>query len=153
MGTGVGVTTGAMVGVGAGVAVRFNINGIFYTRKTDENGTAALDINLPPRTYVITAEYNGLRASNTITVKSVLSTSDLTMRYLDGSQFKAKLLDGQGRPYPNQNITFNINGRLYKKLTNDEGIAALDIRLLPGEYIITSSFNGLNAANKVTITG
>ncbi len=74
------------------------------------------------------------------------------MSYNDGSKFTASLLDGQGRSYANQNIKFNINGVFYDKTTDINGEAKLNINLLPGQYIITSSYNGYNAANKVTIS-
>ena len=139
--------------VGAGVSVKFNINGVFYTRTSDANGYVKMNINLPPGTYTVTAEYNGLKASNKIKVLSVLETMDLSMKYGDGSKFEAKILDGQGRPYASQTVKFNINGVFYTKTTESDGIARLNINLLAGEYIITSSYNGLNAANKVTISG
>ncbi len=82
----------------------------------------------------------------------VLKAEDITMKYLDGTQFKANLVDGQGKPYADQNITFNVNGILYDRLTDSNGQAKLNIRLQPGEYIITSSFNGGNIANKITVT-
>ena len=137
--------------VGAGVKVTFNINGVFYERTTDATGHAGLNINLVPGTYTITAEYNGLRASNTIKVLSVLETRDLYMKFRDGSKFEVKVLDGQGNPYSSKIVTFNINGVFYQRMTDDNGIASLSINLLAGDYIITSSFNGLNAANNVRI--
>ena len=139
--------------VGAGVSIQLNINGVFYTRTSDANGYVKMNINLPPGTYIITAEYKGLRASNTIKVLSVLETKDLVMKYKDGSKFEAKVLDGQGKPYGGQTVTFNINGVFYTKTTEADGIARLKINLLAGEYIITSMYNGLNSANKVTISG
>ena len=84
--------------VGAGVSVQLNINGVFYTRTSDANGYVKMNINLPPGTYTVTAEHNGLKASNKITVLSVLETKDLVMKYGDGSKFEAKILDGQGIP-------------------------------------------------------
>jgi hypothetical protein len=138
--------------VGEGVAVKLNINGVFYTRTTNASGYMSMNINLPPGTYTVTAEYNGLRASNTIRVLSTLQTRDLSMRYKDGSKFEAKILDGQGRPYAGQTVSFNINGVFYQRVTGDDGVARLSINLIAGEYIITSMFNGLNAANKVTIS-
>ena len=111
-----------------------------------------MNINLPPGEYTVTAEYNGLRASNTITVLSVLQTKDLSMKYMDESNFEVKILDGQGKPYAGQTATFNINGVFYQKVTDEDGIAKLTINLIAGEYIITSTYNGLNAANKVTIS-
>ena len=126
---------------------------MLYTRTSDANGYVKMNINLPPGTYIITAEYKGLRMSNTIKVLSVLEAKDLVMMYHDGSQFKAKVLDGQGRPYAGQTVTYNINGVFYTKTTDGDGIAALTINLPAGEYIITSMYNGLNVANKVTIIG
>ena len=110
-----------------------------------------MNINLPPGTYIITDEYKGLRASNTIKVLSVLETKDLNMKFRDGSKFEAKVLDGQGNPYAGQTVTFNINGVFYTKTTDADGIARLNINLPAGTYIITSMYNGLNAANNVKI--
>ena len=139
--------------VGAGEVVTFNINGVFYNRTTDENGIATLNINLLPGDYIITADYKGCRAANNITVLPVLKAEDLKMKYMDGSQFKVNLVDGQGNPYAGQYVTFNVNGKLYDKLTDVNGQAALNIRLPSGEYIITSSYNGVNIADRITITG
>ena len=139
--------------VGKNEIVTFNVNGIFYKRTTDEKGIATLNINLPPSDYIITADYKGCKISNKIKVLQVLNAEDIIMNYLDGTQFKANLVDGQGKPYKNQMITFNVNGVFYNRLTDSNGQAALNIRLIPGEYIITSSFNGCNIANKITITG
>ena len=139
--------------VGAGVSIQLNINGVFYTRTSDANGYVKMNINLPPGTYIVTAEYKGLRVSNTINVLTVLEAKDLVMKYHDGSQFKVKVLDGQGRPYAGQTVTYNINGVFYTKISGDDGIAGLTINLPAGEYIITSMYDGLNVANKVTIIG
>ena len=137
--------------VGAGVSIQLNINGVFYTKTSDANGYVKMNINLPPGTYIITAEYKGLRASNTIKVLSVLETKDLNMKFRDGSKFEAKVLDGQGNPYAGQTVTFNINGVFYTKTTDADGIVRLNINLPAGTYIITSMYNGLNAANNVKI--
>ena len=139
--------------VGAGEVVTFNVNGVFYNRTTDENGIATLNINLSPGDYVITADYKGCRAANNIAVLPVLKAEDLKMKYMDGSQFKVDLVDGQGNPYAGQNITFNVNGVFYNRTTDANGQAELNIRLPSGEYIITSSYNGVNVANRITITG
>jgi len=138
--------------VGAGEKVTFNVHGVLYTRTTNESGIAKLNINLEPGQYIITTSYNNCNVSNNITVVPVLNASDLSMKYMDGSQFKATLLDGQGKPCAGQNITFNINGVFYDRLTDSNGVANLNIRLMVGEYIITSSYNGCNVANTITIT-
>ena len=138
----------------ANTTVKFNINGVFYTRVTDENGTASLGIRLNPKSYVITA-YNpatGEERANNITVMPTLVTKDLSMKYLDGSNFTALTLDGQGKPLANQNVSFNVNGVFYHKVTNKDGIASLGIRLMSGEYIITSYWNDFQTGNTIKIS-
>jgi len=137
----------------AGVTVKLNINGVFYERVTNESGYINFKINLIPGTYTVTAEYKGLKASNTVKVLPVLTAKDISMRYHDGTKFEAKLVDGQGKPFANPAITFNINGVFYNKNTDANGIARLNINLMVGEYIITSAYSPIGAAlsNKITI--
>ena len=135
-----------------GKNVTFNINGVFYTRTADENGVVSLAINLRPGEYIITTIYEGLDIGNNIVVLPTLVTSDLNMTYRDGSKFTAQTLDGQGKPLVNQNVTFNVNGRLYFKTTGDDGVASLTINLMSGKYIITSSWNDFQTGNNITIS-
>ena len=138
--------------VGENQTVTFNINGVMYERKTNASGHAKLSINLPPGDNVITAMYGGCNVANNITVLPVLSAEDLTKKYGDLTPFIANLVDGQGSPLANATVKFNINGRMYERNTNGTGQAKLNINLIAGEYIITSSYNGANIANKITIT-
>ena len=132
--------------------VTFNINGVFYTRTTDENGVVSLGISLRPGEYVITTMYEGLDLGNTVTVLPTLVTHDLNMKYMDGSNFTAQTLDGQGNPLANQNVSFNVNGVFYHKVTDDNGFASLTIRLMSGKYIITSSWNDFQTGNNIIIS-
>ena len=78
--------------------INFNINGVIYTRTTDANGTAKLNINLAPNNYTITSINlaTGERASNLISVKSVIVDNyDLVKYYLNESQYCVNLIDGQ----------------------------------------------------------
>lgn len=134
-----------------GTIVTFNINGVFYYKETDANGIASLAINLRPGKYVITTMYGQYDVGNNVTVLPTLQTSDLKMKYLDGSAFNARVVDGQGNPLANQIVKFNVNGVFYNKVTNDEGIASLNIRLMKGEYIITSIYNGFETGNTIKI--
>ena len=139
--------------VGAGEEVRFNINGMIYAKKTNATGHAKININLPQGLYTITTYYKDFSQGNSIEVLPILSAEDLSMKYMDGSQFKAQLVDGKGKPYPKQDVRFNINGVFYNRATDSDGVAKLNIRLLAGQYIITSSYDGCNIANKITIRG
>ena len=135
----------------AGVTVTFNINGVFYDRLTNSDGVASLAINLIPGKYTITAQYGDSKVSNTITVLSIIKANDITMNYRDGTKFKATILDGNGNPYPNQAVTFNINGVFYTRISDSTGVANLNINLQSGKYIITTTFNGLSASNTIVI--
>ena len=138
----------------ANTTVKFNINGVFYTRVTDENGMASLNIRLDPKLYIITA-YNpvtGEQKANEVTVLPRIIAEDLSMKYLDGSSFNATLVDGQGKAVAGVNITFNVNGVFYHKTTDANGVARLNIRLMPGDYIITSTYDKCWASNKITIS-
>ena len=138
----------------ANTDVKFNINGVFYTRVTDENGIARLNIRLDPASYIITA-YNpvtGEQKANNITVLPRIIAKDLSMKYLDGSTFNAALVDGQGKAISGVSITFNINGVFYHRTTNADGVTKLNIRLMPGEYIITSMYDECWASNKIIIS-
>ena len=138
----------------ANTDVKFNINGVFYTRVTDENGIARLNIRLDPASYIITA-YNpvtGEQKANNITVLPRIIAKDLSMKYLDGSTFNAALVDGQGKAISGVNTTFNINGVFYHRTTNADGVTKLNIRLMPGEYIITSMYDECWASNKIIIS-
>ena len=132
--------------------VTFNINGVFYIRTTDSNGVVSLAINLRPGDYIITTIFDGLDIGNKVTVLPTLVTKDLNMKYLDGSNFTAQVLDGKGTPLANQTVSFNVNGVFYHRITNEDGIASLRIRLMSGEYIITSYWNNFQTGNTIKIS-
>ena len=137
----------------SGVNITMNINGVFYNRTTNENGTARLNINLPPGEYILTAldPLTSLQMSYNITVLPTLYASDLEMSYKDGSTFNATVLDGQGNPLKDATVKFNINGIFYNRKTNSNGIAMLNITLMSGKYIITSEYDGLKVSNTIII--
>ena len=132
--------------------VTFNINGVFYTRTTDSNGVVSLAINLRPGDYIITTIFDGLDIGNKVTVLPTLVTKDLNMKYMDGSNFTAQTLDSQGKALANQTVSFNVNGVFYHRITNEDGIASLRIRLISGEYIITSYWNNFQTGNTIKIS-
>ena len=139
--------------VGAGENVTFNINGVFYTRQTNESGQAKLNINLAQGNYTITTMYNGCTVGNNIEVLPILYAKDLVMKQGTSDQFRAQLYDGQGNPYPGQNVTFIIHGIFYQRTTDDDGWATLNIKLsaAANTYIITSMYNDCVISNKIVI--
>ena len=131
--------------------ITFNINGVFYTKTTNDKGIATLNINLHPGKYIITAIYNNCFVSNNITVLPVLTADDLTKYFGIPASLNSKLVDGQGNPLANQTVTYNINGVFYNKITDINGIAKLNINLNPGEYIATITHESTFASAKVVV--
>ena len=133
--------------------VTFNINGVFYKKQTDDNGMAKLNINLRPGVYILTAMHpDALMYGSNITVLSTILANDVVKFFRNGTQYCAKFLDGCGSPLVNASVTFNINGVLYKKQTDYEGIARLNINLFPGKYILTAMHpDGLMYGYNITV--
>ena len=134
-------------------SVIFNINGVFYKNQTDDNGMAKLNINLRPGVYILTAMHpDALMYGSNITVLSTILANDVVKFFRNGTQYCAKFLDGCGSPLVNASVTFNINGVLYKKQTDYEGIARLNINLFPGKYILTAMHpDGLMYGYNITV--
>ena len=134
--------------------ITFNINGVFYTRKTNESGIASLNINLNSGEYIITAIHkNGLMQSNNIKVLPSLNGSDVVKFYKNDTHYYATFFDSQGNPLANENVTFNINGVFYQRVTDNNGISRLNINLIPNNYILTAihPVNGEMFSNNVTV--
>ena len=137
--------------VGAGQIVSFNINGVFYNRTTNATDHVKLNINLAPGTYIITSEYKGAKIAHNVTVLPILTAEDFSKKYGESGAFKAHVYDAQGNLAANQKVEFNINGVLYYRTSGNDGIAKLNINLMPGEYIITSYYGEAALSNTVTV--
>ena len=133
--------------------VTFEINGKNYTRTSDENGTARMAINLSPGNYTIKTTFNDTTVENTITVLPTLIAENLVKYYRNASQFYITLVDSEGNLVAGQNITMNINGVFYTRVTNENGTARLNINLPQGEYILTAvdPLTGLQMSYNITV--
>ena len=128
--------------------VTFNINGVLYTRTTNSEGSAGLNINLLPGQYIITTNnpLTGENASNKITVLSCIESNDLVKYYMNDSQFIVRVLNKT-----DGSVTFNINGVFYTRQVNQTGYAKLNINLNPGNYIITTVCGDYVNSNNITV--
>ena len=140
----------------ANQSVKLNVNGVFYNRTTNENGTATLNINLPHGTYTITAENpnDESKISNTIEVLPTIISKDMIKIFKNDSQFYVEALKTDGSPLTNTNLTFNINGVFYKRTTDSNGKTKLNINLIPGTYIITTEnpYDNCKVSNTIIVT-
>lgn len=88
------------------------------------------------------------RSSNK--VNTSLEVNDLVMYYKNGSKFNVVLKDSSDNVLVNKNVIINVNGVNYIRTTNNLGFASLDIRLLPGFYVVNVYFNGDSDFNPST---
>lgn len=139
--------------VGAGKVVTFNVNGKTYKVKTNKNGYASCKLNLKPKTYVITATYNGFKVSNKVKVKPVLTAKNISKKKGKKIKFKAKLVNTKGKPLKGKKITFKFKGKKYKVKTNKKGVATLKLKLKlkVGKYKIKSKYKKSKITNKIRI--
>ena len=137
--------------VKAGEVVTYNINGVFYNRTTNATGHVKLNINLRPGEYIITAEYKGCKIAHKVTVLPTLTGNDLTIKYGEPGIYEATLVDGHGKAYVNRYVGFNINGVLYQRKTDSNGVAKLNINLPMGKYIITAFYVQASMSNTITV--
>ena len=141
----------------AGVEVSFNIDGVFYTKTTDENGIATLSINLRPGTYIITAiGPDGLMRSNTITVLNNLGTyievDDVTVVGSQKGTLTATLYNELGNTVRNYDVILTVNGQSYTLKTDANGKIYWNINLAVGEYTATLSVAGSSQYKACTNT-
>ncbi|WP_409199814.1 beta strand repeat-containing protein [Methanobrevibacter sp. DSM 116169] len=131
--------------------VEFNINGVFYNRTSNENGIATLNINLDPNTYIITVKCNDLEISNNIKVLPILIGENLNKTFGDNDTYNVEVLDDKGNKVINQTIQININGIIYNRTSDNNGIVKLNINLDPGSYIATASWKDFHTSNIITV--
>ena len=134
--------------------IKFNINGVFYSRQTDADGIARLNINLSPGEHIVTATdpLTGLNMSYNITVLPILYADD-AMSHSSRCNYWVKLVDGKGYNLPGKLITFNIGGLILNNVTDISGFAEIRLNLMPGQYIVTAQYLSAKISNKILILG
>ena len=137
----------------SGLKVKFTVGGKTYYSKTNANGYAYFKITLKPGKYTITAQYNGVKVSNKITVRSTILTKNIKVKKGKTIKFTAKLLNKYGKILKNKKITFKFKGKTYKVKTNKKGQATLKItkKYKRGKYTITTKYGKLTVKNKIRI--
>lgn len=131
--------------------ITFNINGVLYNRTTNNNGSAYLNINLAPGNYIITSMHNGCFISNNITVLSLIESNNLIKYFRNSSQFIVKVFNGNGNIEVNKTVLFNVDGFIYRRVTDVFGTATLNINFPTGEYIITTTFGNFSVSNSISV--
>ena len=137
----------------------FTVNGMSYTRTTDSNGIAKLNINLNPGQYPISYTFSGSGNYQSCSGNTILSVSmkniivtPINTNLKRHTSFQVKFTDEKGNPVRNQVVYFKINNVPYNRTTDSRGIASLTINLLSGQYIIDVGFNSIGNNMYYTFT-
>jgi hypothetical protein len=78
--------------------------------------------------------------------------SDLTMVYTAGSLYKATVWGANGKLASNVEVTFLINGKVFKTVKTDaNGVASVKLTQVPGTYKIAAKSLGKSVTKKLTV--
>ena len=121
-----------------GKTVEFNINGVNYSRTTNNEGIASIALNLNSGNYTASVKIDNETYSARVIILSTVTVHNLTKIFRNDTQYYAYFVDSQGNPLSYTMVTFNIHGVFYERRTDENGVAKLNINLEPGEYICTA---------------
>ena len=142
---------------GKGIAdktVKITINGVEYSRVTNEYGNVSLPLNLVSGEYTVLINVDDELYNSSVIVNTTIVGNDLVKVYKNDSQYYVTVYDSDGNYLdPGSIVTFNINGVFYTRYVGDDGRVKLNINLLEGTYIITANntVTGEVRANNVTV--
>ena len=112
-----------------GKTVVFTVNGKKITRVTDADGYALVKITLAPKTYSVTAEYNGVKVKNKVVVKSIIQAKNVNAKKSSKSiKIKVTIKKVNGKYLKNKKITLKFNKKTLKAKTNKKGVATFTIK-------------------------
>ena len=137
------------------------VNNLIYYEKNNynvnyyENGNKILNsginknitfFNLNSGKHTIKMIYkkdgNDLTNDLIITGDSYLNSNNVYMFYNDGTKYKVKLTDYQGKPLIYKNLQITIKNKKYNLKTDKYGYATILLKQKPGQYSIIAKFNG-----------
>ena len=146
-----------------GKIIKIKINGKTYSRKTDGDGIAHLDLNSFNKGYYkVDYTYEGnkffkkAKSTNYVTILDSLDTT-LTVKstthfgYGAGTLFKVAFKAG-GVPLAKRTMTFNLDGKTYVETTDNKGIASIPIDLNIGNYTVSYQTNARYGVNGTSDT-
>ena len=121
---------GADGNVASGVKVTFTINKVSYIRTTDKNGWATLSLNiknLVPKSYTVTAAYNGYSVKNTVKVKQIIKAKKTTAVKKTAKKLKIKIKLKGKTVLKKKTLKVKFRGKTYKIKTNNKGVATFKL--------------------------
>ena len=117
--------------VGAGESVTFTFNGKTSTVKTDSKGYATLKLNtnVKVKSYTVTAEYNGVKVTNKVTIKHVIKAKNKNVKKSKKvTKVKITLNKVNGKALAKKTLKVKFKGKTYKVKTNKKGVATWKVK-------------------------
>lgn len=115
----------------SGKTVNFVINGKKTTATTDKNGYASVKITLSPKSkaYTVSATYLGVKKTNKVTVKSIVSAKNLKAKKSAKTlKIKVTLKKVNKKYLKGKTLKLKFKGKTYKAKTNKKGVATFTIK-------------------------
>ena len=142
------VTSGSVPLIGKDVTLK--VNGVSYSKTTDNNGIVSLPINLGVGKYTISyttkadSQVNSKTGSAAITVKE-RSTTKITWKsgtsFYQGSQtYKVLLQDSNSKALANKAVKLVVNSKTYSATTSSSGYATFNVNVPVGNYTVSFSY-------------
>lgn len=113
-----------------------------YLLSTDETGMVSLEYDLPVGNYDVMLKFDGnedyysTHANVVIKVLSTIHANDMTRGYNSGCDYEFSLLDVDGTPLANSNVTVKVNGKAYSLISDVNGAIKFNQQFNVGEYYI-----------------
>ena len=112
-----------------GKTVVFTVNGKKISRVSDADGYASVKITLAPKTYTVTAEYNGVKVKNKVVVKSIITAKNVNAKKSSKSiKIKVTLKKVNKKYLKNKKVTLKFNKKTFKAKTNKKGVVTFIIK-------------------------
>ena len=116
----------------------YTLNNSSHTVNTDDNGEISLNISLTTGAYNFDIGFKGeklyINSSNSSLITVNTSINLLENNYIYEGAYNVGLLDKKSSPLANQNVQIVLAGQTYNVKTDENGVAKVNINLIPGTY-------------------
>ena len=130
--------------------IGIEVNGKQYIKKTDPNGVATLNINLPVGKYTAKVYWRGNNTYNkitayaeiTITTNTYMEGTDINMTYKDGTIYQCAVYRTDNQQRIKDKVNIIINGVSYTRTPDNDGLYKININLPVGTYTVKAEYTG-----------
>lgn len=117
-------------------------------------GTAGLTIDLNSGSYdvrIANLQTGEVKNQTIRVVDRIDSNEDVTVYFGADRYYSVRVLDDNGNAAGNVDVAFNVNGKTYCNLTDNDGFARFKIDLVPGIYDVSAEYKGYSVNNSITV--